>query len=251
MESGIIADDARLYRWSGAGDKRMIANRGDSVAPSQVCVWESGSNSNWSKRSTFDRRIDYCYIVPQIRVGAWVSYYFDPQGIGRRVFRTKHFLRIEGCSAVRIPDAHTTTTAWPVHIQRRILASAVPSVLTVEYDRTAKHLLLRDATGEDYHVPTIRTLAHADIQVRAAVAAFRKRRAEKVIAFNPTKAYVSLEDSYAAGNCVPMSEQFAHEMWSRIGAAGPCAVRADVILAYRDDSYTRRACMMAACRQQI
>lgn len=60
--------------------------------------------------------------------------------------------------------------------------------------------------------------------------------------------YVSREDSLAVGNCAPITDQFAQRAWGFIGAAGPCAVRADIVLALRDDSYTRRACQMAASR---
>lgn len=62
------------------------------------------------------------------------------------------------------------------------------------------------------------------------------------------RVYVDLEDSYRAGNCHPMSDQYAQQIWRRIGAAGPCAVRADVILADRADLYTRRAITAAAAR---
>ena len=53
--------------------------------------------------------------------------------------------------------------------------------------------------------------------------------------------YIAVEDSTRAGNCTPMTETFARQMWDKLGASGPCAVRADVVLATRDDVYTRRA----------
>ncbi len=140
----------------------------------------------------------------------------------------------------------------PVHIQRRMLSSCTPSVLSVQYDRERRLMMLVDSAGEQYHVPAIRSTAEAHAQVRAAVSAIRTRRAEKIEAtrIRSPRLYVSLEDSYEAGNCVPLSDQFAARMWQHIGAEGPCAVRADVILAERDDSYTRRACAYAASRNQ-
>ena len=63
-----------------------------------------------------------------------------------------------------------------------------------------------------------------------------------------TARYVSTDDSVAAGNCKPATDQFASEVWRQIGASGPCAVRADIVLAIRDDSYTRRAVGVASTR---
>jgi hypothetical protein len=60
--------------------------------------------------------------------------------------------------------------------------------------------------------------------------------------------YVAVEDSIAAGNCAPTTNQFAAQVWKQIGASGPCAVRADVVMTARDDSYTRRALGVAMSR---
>lgn len=53
--------------------------------------------------------------------------------------------------------------------------------------------------------------------------------------------WISVDDSIAAGNCQSSTGQFARRMWDAIGASGPCAVRADIVIATRDDYYTRRA----------
>lgn len=60
--------------------------------------------------------------------------------------------------------------------------------------------------------------------------------------------YIDLADSLRAGNCRPVTMQFADEVWRKIGASGPCAVRADVVLSIRDDMYTRRALSAAQTR---
>jgi len=59
--------------------------------------------------------------------------------------------------------------------------------------------------------------------------------------------YVWLDDSVAAGNCRSETDRFARVLWADLGA-GQCAVRASLILARRDDAYTRRAVRCAAER---
>jgi hypothetical protein len=62
--------------------------------------------------------------------------------------------------------------------------------------------------------------------------------------------WLTVEDSIAAGNCKPATDQFARQIWDRLGASGPCAVRADVVLAARDDNYVRRAIGVALTHAQ-
>ena len=95
-----------------------------------------------------------------------------------------------------------------------------------------------------YH-STRKTLASA----RAEVSAARSKAANVARAsVKPSKRlYIDLADSLAAGNCRSMSEQFAAQVWRDIGASGPCAVRADVVIGMRDDTFTRRA--LAAATQ--
>jgi len=63
--------------------------------------------------------------------------------------------------------------------------------------------------------------------------------------------WLSVEDSIAAGNCKPSTDQFAARIWHQIGASGPCAVRADIVLMTRDDYYTRRALGAALSRNHV
>jgi hypothetical protein len=51
--------------------------------------------------------------------------------------------------------------------------------------------------------------------------------------------WVSIEDSLAAGNCKSQTDAFASRVYSEIGHVG--GLRADVLIAMRDDIYTRRA----------
>jgi hypothetical protein len=67
----------------------------------------------------------------------------------------------------------------------------------------------------------------------------RRDKAAALASYRHT--YITLDDSIRAGNCKPISEQFAAQAWRTIGAVAECAVRADVVLSIRDDFYTRRA----------
>ncbi len=62
--------------------------------------------------------------------------------------------------------------------------------------------------------------------------------------------YLSVEDSIAAGNCSSSTQQFAKRVWNELGASGPCAVRADLVISTRDDYYTRRALGAALARNR-
>jgi hypothetical protein len=250
VESSIVARDAESrVNWG----LLRVHETGDSVLPSRVGVRETGSNRDWTKCSTLRRYADYCLIAPAKHAGVWSMHYVTPRHERLTVYRTAHYSRIAGKPAVKLTPTAPPSLALPIHIRRRMLVTAAPPVLRVETDRAAKKLMLVDALGEQYHIPAIRTMADARSEVRQAIAAFRKRRAERIIDVTEQaqRIYVSLDDSYAAGNCRSMSDDFARQIWERIGAQGPAAVRADVILAARNDAYTRRACAFAAARMEV
>jgi hypothetical protein len=74
----------------------------------------------------------------------------------------------------------------------------------------------------------------------------RQRAKRSQIRREWNRVFVAVEDSLRAGNCKSMTDQFASQVWRTIGATGPCAVRADVVLSLRDDYYTRKAVTAAA-----
>lgn len=147
----------------------------------------------------------------------------------------------------------------PHHIMH-LLSKFIHAPLVLRWDM--KHNLPVVCDGAElYHVDLSKFAYNAAGlrgAVQCAISALRKRRdekertakSEKVTAFlaaHLDRVFVDLEDSYRSGNCVPMSDRFAKEIWDRLGA-GPCAVRADVVLAMRNDSYTQRAVRQAALR---
>lgn len=83
-------------------------------------------------------------------------------------------------------------------------------------------------------------------QVLAASHEWQQQMDEIIAARDP---FVSLDDSLAAGNCRAMSVRFRDQIEATLEATGAIgAVRASVVLALRDDAYTRRAARQAASR---
>jgi len=87
--------------------------------------------------------------------------------------------------------------------------------------------------------------------VRATLDAAREWQSEmdRIVAVrNP---WVMIEDSVGAGNCPAGSRSFAADLARRVGASGPesiGAAKASLILALRNDAFTRRAVRVAAQR---
>lgn len=91
--------------------------------------------------------------------------------------------------------------------------------------------------------------AKAREQALSATLLARDAKRKKRVELSALKSiYLSVEDSIAAGNCKPVTEQYAAKVWDKLHASGPCAVRADVVLGDRDDYYTRRALGAAMTR---
>ncbi|MCS6948319.1 MAG: hypothetical protein NZM12_11955, partial [Steroidobacteraceae bacterium] len=150
----------------------------------------------------------------------------------------------------------------PVHLSgheaARVYRRFAPAGYEVRMDRTHPVLVER-ATGELYHLPVIRDRCPS-AWIERGVQAFARRRAERrheerdaaldrLLAERGDEIYVSIADSLAAGNCEPMTLDFARRV-SYVARVLPdlaCAP-ASVILAKRDDAFTRRACRVAAMR---
>gem|GEM_PF-6340770 len=243
--SPIAFDAHRRYPWG----RLQVHQTGECVRPQNVGVRTVGSNRDWNRRSTLQRFADYSFIAPA-RHGQFYSGFYVDSSRGEHIVRVSpHHYRIDREEIRTRKFTAQWTPPLPTHIQRRILAVHVPSMLTIRYDREAKKLMLIDRGGEQYHLGYIATANSARMQVAAAIIAFRKRRAEKITIEHPERVWVGVEDSYAAGNCRAMTDQFAADLRRRLGAEGDVCVRGDVILAARNDIYSRRAVSYAAARQ--
>jgi len=87
--------------------------------------------------------------------------------------------------------------------------------------------------------------------VRATLDAAREWQSEMDRIVAEQDPWVMIEDSVGAGNCPAGSRSFAADLARRIGASGPesiGAARASLILATRNDAFTRRAVRVAAQR---
>lgn len=131
----------RNYSWGGL----RVHGPGECVEPGAVGTRKTGSNSNWNKRSTLDRRTNYCLIYParadRETDGAWTGYLVTPtaSGVPHRhqiIHRSAHFLLIAGSRydiAAAKPDAKRVL---PAQVQRRILRQIAPSDIVVTAGRT-------------------------------------------------------------------------------------------------------------------
>lgn len=144
----------------------------------------------------------------------------------------------------------------PRHIQRvfeKVLGRR-NSLIKFEWDRKGGLPMLVSGS-EQYHFPKSfghKYTAEVEKLIQSAINAFRIRAAAKIdealIRQKAVRTFVSFDDSIQSGNCTPITEEFARKMWAKIGAIGECAVRADLILAERNDSYTKRAIQYAIVR---
>lgn len=125
----------------------------------------------------------------------------------------------------------------------------------VKFDLT-DNLLLARWKGEVYHLTegeSVEMLNNPSWQVSQIKDAIRTRKQEKLAEYYAEKVnelpldriYVSIKDSLASGNCQEETLKFATKMRELESASGDIAVRADVIIGQRDDSYTRRAVVKA------
>jgi hypothetical protein len=115
---------------------------------------------------------------------------------------------------------------------------------------------LRPQTGyviRGHHVPAKRqspaALARAlRIAAEARGKTLVARLAARLERRDLRRVWVAVEDSIRGGNCPTGTEQGAAAIWRQIGADGPCAIRADVLVGLRDDAYARRAIAAAIAR---
>lgn len=108
------------------------------------------------------------------------------------------------------------------------------------------------------HADTPRARARARAQYRASIVRRLETRADRARQRAESseerrilaRVWVTQDDSRAGGNCAPATEAYAEQLAGELGCEGELgAVRADVLLAHRDDMYTRRA--VAAARKRM
>lgn len=158
---------------------------------------------------------------------------------------------------VRRPTAIMVTTVRAHHLRRFYSAAIRPlSGITWIWDRQNRSGYYRSSDGEQYRTSPNPTKT-ARQYFREAVQAFQARRAETVrtahrqaakrrLEDQPERVFVTIDDSIAAGNCQAETEKFAKLILTELTGGYPAAIRADAILARRDDTYTHRACIQAA-----
>lgn len=140
-------------------------------------------------------------------------------------------------------------------------AQTVPGDLVEGVDDDGLYVEAQDA-GERYHpdadqlatilragwMPVIDDITEA-LGVRETLAAAREWQAEMDAIIEADDPWVMIDDSVRGGNCPVGTQSFVRELARHEDAVGEIgAARASLILSLRDDSYTRRACRLAAQR---
>ncbi len=176
--------------------------------------------------------------------------------------------RAEGwTSAERVSGAAwpIRNSVWELRVTARSLAAPQdPNVLLLDAVRVAYGIWRACWVGQgrgcglktvygwivnDFH-SSAKTLASARAEANAAARlAHAKTLAEGNEMDGAARAWVSIEDSLAAGNCRAATAEVARRAWDRIGAAGPCAVRGDIVLSIRNDARARSAVCVAIARR--
>lgn len=258
VESATVAHDAESrYDWG----LLRVHTTGECVTPSRVGVRQTGSNSDWHKRSTLQRYADYSLISPAKHGPVCAMHYVSADHSELRVLRTAHFIQIEGCRPVKL----TPKPAVPklVRAAVRLLIAHGRDAYIERSDKPIRERVCIGRGEDQYHLSidwTPKGFAASVLRAgETAITEIRKRHTERhlvtrnaeldaLIAAHRDSMYVEVADSLAAGNCESVTMQFARQVWERLGAQGPAAVRADQILSVRNDSYTMRACRVAALR---
>lgn len=249
---GILATERlyisnHAYHSANFGAKKRIHHGENTISPGiSTKSYQRGSNPWGGKWVHHDSYADYLLIAPAETKKLKKMYYVDAAKQHHIVYESEHYYKIDNQSPEKMYIPERSNPNLKIHTQRRILAMRVPPALKIDYDRKAKSFVLIDSYNEQYHLKSIKNIRDAELQIKWAVDAFRKRRSEKIAIENPEKIWVRVEDSYDAGNCRSMTDSFFKDLISRIGADGPVCVRADMLLSIRNDMYAKRAVSYAA-----
>jgi hypothetical protein len=214
---------------------------------------ETNGKYGWNKVSW--HYADFTAIQSPDKRRIWVRY---PDGS-----ETEYHATLAGTMKIEGVRLMLETRSEPViraHHLRRYYTAPLRRLagITWVWDRTEQAGYYLSADGERYHTEA-RPMGQAQSYYRLAITAFRKRRAEKAqtakrkaaeqrLTEHADRIFVQMEDSVTAGNCPIGTRAFAAPLLAELADGYPAAVRADVILARRDDSFTRRACLQAAMR---
>ena len=155
--------------------------------------------------------------------------------------------------ATRRTFKHFPTLTTPdglIVIDAKLITPREYKIIWIEQSRGVQ---LKTVSGwfiRGYHVKAknieVARKKAAKARSKALSAAIELRIKKQEIKRNHHHIWVSLQDSFDAGNCVPTSKKVEADLKRIYGNIG--GIRADVLLNYRDDFYTRRAVTVAARR---
>jgi hypothetical protein len=155
---------ARYAEYNYAWGALRVHSPGKCVLPSSVGMRETGSNRDWTKRSTLDRKANYFLAYPRVEdretKGAWTGYLVVPTAYRQPnkelvIKRSKHHICIPGMMRADVPITKGDgRRVWPAHIQRRILSIIAPAPISFSAVRTggAKKAAISGALLADHAV---------------------------------------------------------------------------------------------------
>jgi hypothetical protein len=113
------------------------------------------------------------------------------------------------------------------------------------------HCVVPDGVGKWYHVATNQSVEEVASALRARKVNARASRLDELIKQHGNRIWVGLVDSIAGGNCQAGTQAFAKSFAQQLSACGDLgAATAEAILRVRNDSFTLRACRVAALRYE-
>jgi hypothetical protein len=117
-----------------------------------------------------------------------------------------------------------------------------------QYHFSIKELFKSGEWGHDDYFELDLDIAREAIRTRRIQGVqdkFAINNYEKVLSLPLDHIYVEYADSIAAGNCEEISTRVRNQISEQIGANGDFSLRADELLKYRDDNYSRKAILAA------
>lgn len=111
-------------------------------------------------------------------------------------------------------------------------------------------LVIPDGIGGFYHVCRAQWIPSIREALSKRRLAAKQKELDAMIETAGDRIWVTIEDSLAAGNCLPGTNGFIQKLKDRLKAEGELgAVTAKAILATTDNDFTRRACRVACLRK--
>ena len=231
--------------------------RGCGLATLSHCRVLESDNGKTGWNRVVSREADYISVISPARDQIYYQFDRDAKPRVSRVLR--NYFLLDG---VRTEVSSRSTYGWSPTLRstaQRLRLAGIDARLVRQtrdqielgsgessrsYVATSVQCVVPCGDGSFYHAD----LGQSVERVRDAIERRVRLSANRPIK-NPERVWVSFADSIASGNCVAGTRSCADSLSRLLKATGELgAVRADWLLARRNDDFTRRACVAAAAR---